>query len=918
MRLGRKVSAPSPQPPTPSAEVLALRSNWKWAYLSHFLFTFNPILHLEDIQLSELEDDLASGSYSVIPTVMQRLLTSLTPHDKRMILEDWQQQLRKQSLKRSPLHDTIMGTENAPVDFKSLTMSEKLELFYRMCEWQFHNPNSLRSRMRDDDEYANWRIQPIAFGVRGNDYWLLGGNRLWKQNHPQRRAAPKTRKRKRITPETDGETTAVAGSSRRKQSTIEKLAPPPQTVVNNKATPISRYSTTLVARRPVRDTRSRAAGLPPTRPRIVGTRASSRLRGKEEEWQEVPEEWLKDSVAEASNPTGKEDSSDINEEDTSEFQVNEEEEKDGARFAFKLIDDGSELTSLSDLSELPDEESDKGDVGSDYDNSDTGHKKSQLAPEHSYTTSNEESWETVCVTLQDWEEFTKQFENSTNNREKAFYKLLVNELLPSITNVLKAEVKKQVMEDALMQRKRSSRLAMKESLREAEKAESRKRAEVEKELERHRRWEARVKKEEEEKLKLESMRSVRLKEKAGIFTDTTSNTRRMNVTSAAINTNGTIHDEGQVSSSHLVQSSSSKSGTQTPKEDEPWELDCEICHRRGWNLDDGEELMCCEVCTKWQHIRCHDQADFISGRPRRDWDSEEFVCGSCKTYTKERMSHQRLRDKPLEQPSRLQPQSSSANCTHLSKLQLRPSYQHPQSSYSLHPQQPYVSSQNWVMYNGNGTAGISINNGKTGPAGNDTTAGAPMVKSNDFCSVLPGPVQPVYGHDRPYVARHQSSVLENNHPVVPTTGVSPTLQPYQPMVRHVPSPSLATTHLAQRPNPSYSSPLGTYSPELSAHYPVPINISRHIASHNRPLGETLTQPSGGNLGHALFPELSSQRSEEHKTSHLVERFENVQENLGLQSNITPTESAVTPLTALTVTDSFHRQVSSTSIHTLPH
>ena len=29
---------------------------------------------------------------------------------------------------------------------------------------------------------------------------------------------------------------------------------------------------------------------------------------------------------------------------------------------------------------------------------------------------------------------------------------------------------------------------------------------------------------------------------------------------------------------------SSKSGTQTPKEDETWELDCEICGRRGINL----------------------------------------------------------------------------------------------------------------------------------------------------------------------------------------------------------------------------------------------------------------------------------------------------------------------------------------------
>lgn len=115
--------------------------------------------------------------------------------------------------------------------------------------------------------------------------------------------------------------------------------------------------------------------------------------------------------------------------------------------------------------------------------------------------------------------------------------------------------------------------------------------------------------------------------------------------------------------------------------------------------------MCCEVCNKWQHIRCHDQADFIAGRLRRDWDSEEFVCDACKTRTEKQTSHQHLRGKQLEQPSRLQLQSSSANYTHLPKLQLRPSYQNPQFLYPLYPQQPYASSQNWVVYNGNGAAG---------------------------------------------------------------------------------------------------------------------------------------------------------------------------------------------------------------------
>lgn len=41
--------------------------------------------------------------------------------------------------------------------------------------------------------------------------------------------------------------------------------------------------------------------------------------------------------------------------------------------------------------------------------------------------------------------------------------------------------------------------------------------------------------------------------------------------------------------------------------------------------------MCCESCNKWQHIRCHDQADFIAGRPRRNWELVDFVCHVCAT-----------------------------------------------------------------------------------------------------------------------------------------------------------------------------------------------------------------------------------------------------------------------------------------------
>lgn len=42
-------------------------------------------------------------------------------------------------------------------------------------------------------------------------------------------------------------------------------------------------------------------------------------------------------------------------------------------------------------------------------------------------------------------------------------------------------------------------------------------------------------------------------------------------------------------------------------------------------------MMSCGACSKWQHISCHDSADILAGRPKRNWDIEEFICQRCKT-----------------------------------------------------------------------------------------------------------------------------------------------------------------------------------------------------------------------------------------------------------------------------------------------
>ena len=99
-------------------------------------------------------------------------------------------------------------------------------------------------------------------------------------------------------------------------------------------------------------------------------------------------------------------------------------------------------------------------------------------------------------------------------------------------------------------------------------------------------------------------------------------------------------------------SSASASGSRTPV-GEDWVLDCEICHRAGVNKvngcatlpqgrgfahawkpqDDGSPLLCCGKCSKWQHIACHDLADRQAGRPKRNWDTEEFICRACQGRT---------------------------------------------------------------------------------------------------------------------------------------------------------------------------------------------------------------------------------------------------------------------------------------------
>lgn len=192
------------------------------------------------------------------------------------------------------------------------------------------------------------------------------GNRLWRQYIPLQRPRAKSNKRKRTASNIhEVAATSVVNSRKnvRRDRNVTEVPPVFHKTVKtrSKADIVSRCSSAPSSTRmrgPVRETRSQAAGLPPPRPRVIGTRASSRLRGKEEEWQEIPEEWLIESIAEASKVNGEKRRMD------SEEEIGKGEDG-GGEVSLKLIDDGSELTSLSDLSELPDEEEVKNETETD-------------------------------------------------------------------------------------------------------------------------------------------------------------------------------------------------------------------------------------------------------------------------------------------------------------------------------------------------------------------------------------------------------------------------------------------------------------------------------------------------------------------------------------------------------------------------
>ncbi|KAF8802419.1 hypothetical protein BYT27DRAFT_7112212 [Phlegmacium glaucopus] len=678
-------------PPPSISNISLLRQQWKWAAFSQFFYTFSPLFAMSDVTLDNIERDLVNATNDVLPRIMHRLLYTLS-YDRKVSLDNWQTALRKQYNKRDPqanplgpepkmnlsdqddfqpvdgeaafqvvdnppltpcspphsshsddtsvklvVHQQILNGNNPnmsekdiSINWLQLPMLFKLESMHTLIEWQFQHPARLRNIMKSDDESALWRIEPVGYDSKRNAYWFIGvGNRLWIQRTPPKPAKPLKRKRApqimasakrpRLTVSTTQLSNKKASHAIYPQhSTRHSRAAKDQAIMKLDAqakdlASLTRLNHESTNRRAL--LRSRPIG---HTSRPLGTRISARLRGaQEEEWQSVPKEWL-------------------NEENSS--QNGKTKAKTGLE---------SDEDAISDLTELSEEVADDSNL-----NSPSLGGKLARSPTIEHREESEElevsdsthvEWETICTTLEEWERIAARFEKATHYSEKALYKVFSHDIVPIATQELREIEQKHRLEEALIHRKRSSRIASKESEREETRLATKKKQEDEAKLTRARRMEARLQKEEAGRLKRETAREQRRKEREDAGSSTS-------------------HRSINYPPEHKIEGERglSRNSSRTPVDD--WELCCEICHRQGVNIDDGVPMMSCALCSKWQHILCHNKRDQAAGHPPQNWDSVEFICQRCRVYQlDEPAAHSILTNKQRTPQHSDMPQAPSAS-----------------------------------------------------------------------------------------------------------------------------------------------------------------------------------------------------------------------------------------------------------------
>ncbi|KAI9099388.1 hypothetical protein DFS34DRAFT_657786 [Phlyctochytrium arcticum] len=231
-------------------------------------------------------------------------------------------------------------------------------------------------------------------------------------------------------------------------------------------------------------------------------------------------------------------------------------------------------------------------------------KKGKGSKSASVSASN---WSLVCGTKSEWEAFPARFERTRATVEKEFYSFLTNDALPQVIADLEEKEKKKQFEEAMVNRKRSSRLQM----REFEKME----IEKVQEESRQRKQSLRQRKEQENRRETD----LQQREQRMLAREQRIAQREAKLYSAR-------NTPDSERSGAPKRSSRSKRKSEAI-DDKTWYFDC-ICGLHGDNIDDGNPMIACEKCGVWQHIAC-----LGNGSDLNQLENVDFICQQCQNNT---------------------------------------------------------------------------------------------------------------------------------------------------------------------------------------------------------------------------------------------------------------------------------------------
>ncbi|TPX57500.1 hypothetical protein SpCBS45565_g08189 [Spizellomyces sp. 'palustris'] len=230
-------------------------------------------------------------------------------------------------------------------------------------------------------------------------------------------------------------------------------------------------------------------------------------------------------------------------------------------------------------------------------------------------------WELICSSMEEWQSFPERFKKSRSAVEKEFYLFLKEDALPKVLADLESKEKQRRVQEAMNNRKRSSRLQVRELerveqerqeqlIREQREQEISRRNQLDRkqreELERQRRIEAREQRIMEREARLHELRDDK---GHGINPSAEDAWEREQTTSQpATRRKRKGHDESE----------------------ERWYFDC-VCGVHGDNLDDGTPMIACGKCGVWQHIGCLAQAPGAKADDVdiQKWEALDYVCNRC-------------------------------------------------------------------------------------------------------------------------------------------------------------------------------------------------------------------------------------------------------------------------------------------------